>query len=454
MENLSSLAYFDKRGRRVFSLPASLNNFEFDTKKLLYSSVGYEILYGESKKSEMVGILKFTFSSRGAVGFGFALWVLTLILTLPLIRHYFNMAISNAIGEVERKRAKDLVEMASIIKHDLRGPMQSILMAVQTSKELEQKSKEMILSGISRIEKITRDLGQAKGIKKISEDDSTASATRSVGSLFLSVQTIVQEKTHTYRKVEGLKINAKFEDDSISKFVSMKESDLKRILSNLIDNSIEAFSDNQEGKNVDIILKEKSSNIQFLIKDNGPGIPKKVMKNIGEKGNTFGKENGSGLGIYSSKKKIIAANGSFDIQTSNSGTEVLIELEIAPTPTWSIKSYKTLKSNSYVLLDDDENVSERLRADTGVLNGRGKLINSFNTINEFKAWNQTNDGLNQVLLIDYDLKDSEKDGLDIIKELENPNSYLFTNNYDDYFLQRACEKNNVQMIPKTILGWG
>lgn len=453
MENFSSIAYFDKRGRRVFSLPASLNNFEFNKNKFLYNSVEHQVFFEESSNSEIVGRLKFSFSSKGAIAFGFALWFLALFMTLPLTRRYFNMAISNAIGEVEQKRAKDLVEMASIIKHDLRGPMQSILMAVQTSKEMEQNSKEMILSGVSRIEKITRDLGQVNNIKSKDAEVPTQEDNQ-IGSLFLAVQSIVQEKTHTYRKVKGLNINAKFEDDSISKFVAIKESDLKRILSNLIDNSVEAFTEDQVSKNVELILKEDYLGINISIKDNGPGIPRNVMKNIGEKGNTYGKENGSGLGIYSSKKKLSEVDATFDVQTSDKGTSVIIGLKTAITPSWSIRSFKDLNTSSYVLLDDDESISERLRTDMGVLRGNTKHIDSFNTIHSFHSWESQNGQTDQVYLIDYDLKDPEKDGLDIIKELDKPNSYLFTNNFDDYFLQRACEKNGVQMIPKTILGWG
>lgn len=369
------------------------------------------------------------------------------------------MAIVNAVSEAERKRAHDLVEMASVIKHDLRGPIQSILMAVQTSKGLEQDAKEMILSGVSRVEKITRDLGQAN---KKKEKDLVASNTKDQNaakcSVFLATQEIIQEKTHVYRKIKGLNIYADFNDDSISKFTNIEESDFKRVLSNLIDNSVESFPGEQENKSVRLILSETLEGIELIVSDNGPGIPKAVMKKIGEKGNTFGKVNGNGLGLYSSQKKVLSANGSFDVQTSKSGTDIILGLNVSESPRWFAPSLKDISSSHYILLDDDESVAERFKSDSGALNAKSKKVDSFSTIQAFNDWKISTSAFGDesfAYFIDYDLKDTKQDGLDVIRELgKTAKAYLFTNNFDDYFLQRACAKEGIKIIPKTVLGWG
>lgn len=92
----------------------------------------------------------------------------------------------------------------------------------------------------------------------------------------------------------------------------------------------------------------------------------------------------------------------------------------------------------------------------GHLGAKSKSITSFNNIDDFTSWYEGKDDLQEpVFFIDYDLKNSTKDGLDVINSIDSSyKKYLFTNNFDDFFLQRICSKQGVKIIPKTILGWG
>ena len=192
------------------------------------------------------------------------------------------------------------------------------------------------------------------------------------------------------------------------------------------------------------------------IVDNGPGMPKIVLSKIGEKGNTYGKENGSGLGIYSSRNKILENGGEFRVKSNSNGTNISMKVLVVDSPEWFAGDLNFSDKVNYVILDDDESVIERFKNDEGALGAKSKSITSFNDIDDFTSWYEANNDLQEpVFFIDYDLKSSTKDGLDIISSIdENYKKFLFTNNFDDFFLQRTCSKQGVKIIPKTILGWG
>jgi len=458
LENFSSVGYFDMKGRRIFSLPSSLNDFNMSEGHFISKTISEIIYFGEDENSEKVGVLKFNFHTCYAVAIGLGIWLFALLLTIPMIRNHFNLVIRKLQLEGEERRTKDLVDLAGMVKHDLRSPLQSILMAVQTGSTIDEQSREMILSGVSRIEKITQDLNAVKD-QGIDIKESSIESLETC-SLFSTVQEITQEKTHTYRKIKGLSIRGHFNDNSITRFIKFNDSDFKRVLSNLIDNAVECFDAKQEKKYIDVFvsMEKLEAKVSLKIRDNGPGIPKVVMSRIGEKGNTFGKENGSGLGIYSSQNKVKENGGVFRVESSEGGTEISLSVLLADCPDWFASDLSFSDNQNFIILDDDDSVVERFKNDKGILRAYSKNIKSFSHVDDFQAWyNEKNSEIdkNSVFFIDYDLKNSEVDGLDVINSIkDNYKTFLFTNNFDDFFLQRTCSTQGIKIIPKTILGWG
>ncbi|MBI4655215.1 MAG: sensor histidine kinase [Elusimicrobia bacterium] len=104
-------------------------------------------------------------------------------------------------------------------------------------------------------------------------------------------------------------------------------------------NSVEAGADKVE---ISVGLNEK--NVELKIKDNGKGIPKELLSDLGKKGRSSGKEDGSGLGLYHAKTNIERWGGRLTIESEpNKGAEVTITL---PTVDKSLN----VKA---ILIDDD-----------------------------------------------------------------------------------------------------
>src|SRR5690606_18205064 len=108
--------------------------------------------------------------------------------------------------------------------------------------------------------------------------------------------------------------------------VIAERSDLQRILSNLLNNSIEAID---VSGTIQIGLRTFKDSIQILVIDSGGGIPSEVLKHLLHKEYTHGKSKGHGLGLYSAKQKIDSWGGRISIQSKEgTGTSVTITLKL------------------------------------------------------------------------------------------------------------------------------
>lgn len=96
-------------------------------------------------------------------------------------------------------------------------------------------------------------------------------------------------------------MNGSFDDNL---FVTGEELLLEMLMGNLLENAIKYSPKNSP---VDVALKQNGGNIQFIVKDEGPGIAEAERHKVFEKFYRVGNEvtrtaKGTGLGLYLSKK--------------------------------------------------------------------------------------------------------------------------------------------------------
>lgn len=137
------------------------------------------------------------------------------------------------------------------------------------------------------------------------------------------VELLVQEKLMTSK---NSKCNITFQNNS-KVSVKCSKVQLERIISNLINNSME--SRDKEDITIDISVREYADFVSLTLFDNGKGIPEEVLSRIGERGFSFGKENilgaGNGLGVFGAKSYIESIGGRFSI-SSKLGVGTMIEI--------------------------------------------------------------------------------------------------------------------------------
>lgn len=80
----------------------------------------------------------------------------------------------------------------------------------------------------------------------------------------------------------------------------------QRIISNLVNNSVEAFTGTGS---VAVGLVAVDGKVTLEIRDDGKGIPPGILARLGQKGGTHGKVGGTGLGLYQARTSVESLGG-------------------------------------------------------------------------------------------------------------------------------------------------
>jgi signal transduction histidine kinase len=129
--------------------------------------------------------------------------------------------------------------------------------------------------------------------------------------------------------VKGKNITIKLQLNSSIK-VNINSDELRQVLSNLIQNSIDVLStSSKKNKMIEIKTYKKHNKLICSISDNGPGIDKKIESKLFELYETSKKSN-SGIGLWLSKYILSKHKGNLSFnKTYIKGAEFLIELPIS-----------------------------------------------------------------------------------------------------------------------------
>ncbi len=138
------------------------------------------------------------------------------------------------------------------------------------------------------------------------------------------------------RAVEGVKAHPEFQriririscEGPTEGWFDFKK--LERALLNLLLNACEVVP--AESGKIDIELKRKGESLEIRIKDNGPGIPESVRDRLFEPFVSYGKENGTGMGLTVVQKILQDHGGDVTVErTSASGTTFCANIPLNPS---------------------------------------------------------------------------------------------------------------------------
>ncbi|MEK6627420.1 MAG: HAMP domain-containing sensor histidine kinase [Bdellovibrionota bacterium] len=381
-----------------------------------------------------------------------------------------------------KSKSETLISVARQVAHDIRSPLSALTMLLDTFNSVPEEKRLIIRGAIQRINDIANDLLQ-KSKEKGAESQIIIPSHQKITSNEIEpeyiaqktqielipsvVDLIISEKRIQYRDKMNIEIISDF-SNSYGDFAAINANELKRVLSNLINNSVEAFSD-QNGK-VMVSIQSDKTTVSVIVRDNGKGIPAAILANLGEKGVTHGKETlataGSGLGIYHAKQCIESFSGQFEIISKvGIGTTITMTLPKAQTPDWFVEKLILKTSSQVISLDDDLSIHQIWKGRLQSINAENAGISllSFTSGNEFKNFVQTQitkttASSQKVFLIDYELLNQNMTGLDLIEELSLgsstiSNAILVTSRYEEEHIRTRCAKLGVKLIPKGMAGF-
>lgn len=225
--------------------------------------------------------------------------------------------------------------------------------------------------------------------------------------------------------------------------------ELKRVVSNLINNSAEAIF----GSGTIVVSLEKlegCNQVQISIQDSGEGIPEEILPLLFKKGKTFGKKDGSGLGLYHAKQTVESWGGELFLDSKrNQGTIVKICLPIAASASWFVPQIVLSKQQKVVVIDDDQSIHQIWKDRIGDkidelvhLTYPDALIEK---IEEFKK-------SDILYLCDYEFNQSCL-GIELLERLGIiEKSILVTSRFEKHILEQA-EVLNLKVLPKGMAGF-
>lgn len=266
-------------------------------------------------------------------------------------------SIYNSTKEIER--SKLFFDITRQVSHDIRSPLSALNMTVNgTCEGLAEEKKVIIKSSIKRINDIANDLLWRSKQPQYAENlEYTNNKNINHEPILATIDSIVIEKKIQFEQNKNIAITL-WKPNCEEIYSNISAAGLKRIISNVVNNSFEAIQHLEKGAiSVSVAVKDE---IEISIVDNGSGIPEEILNKLGKCEVTSKRQNnaegGSGIGLLHAKKLINSWNGSLIIQSNlNSGTEVKIIIPISKREPKKLEQSTNSKyfGVDVVLIDDD-----------------------------------------------------------------------------------------------------
>ena len=224
---------------------------------------------------------------------------------------------------LEGERLATIGRMASSISHDLRHQLAAILANAEFLSEKRGKAER---------EELYQEL-RAAVFQMTDLIDSLLEFSRPRESLRLGR---VRINDVLDRAIQTVRARPEFRDLKLRVHGAVIEgwfdsSKLQRVFQNLILNACEAID--RDGGVVDFEIRQKGETVAIIVQDNGHGIPDQLRDHIFEPFVSYGKENGTGLGLTVVQKIILDHGGEVKVEeTSARGTRIVVSLPLLSPP--------------------------------------------------------------------------------------------------------------------------
>jgi len=214
--------------------------------------------------------------------------------------------------------------MVSSIIHDFKNPFTLISLGAQMITTLHPDPKTQKLCA-NMGKQIQRMVDMANEVSEFSRGVQSFKPSRvETRSLVLKFQ----ELNEPYFQKEHVKIETNIE----SIMIEAEENKLLRVLQNLVGNAIDACDGMKDGL-VRIEVRDRGEHCEFVIADNGMGIPEQIRNNLFDPFVTFGKTGGTGLGTAIVRSIVEAHKGRIRFETTTGkGTSFYIQLPKSQGP--------------------------------------------------------------------------------------------------------------------------
>lgn len=212
---------------------------------------------------------------------------------------------------VRATRAEVGLKIATQVAHDIRSPLTGIRLVTHTlAPQIPGEAARLLLDASSRLQKISDDL-----LRRFRQDDYSSAPVAQV----VHLRELISGLLAGYRAAD---LTLEVEIDPALAVSVPDVTDLERAFANLFTNAVEAM--NGVGR---LRVRAEGTDIaEIHLEDSGPGIPPALRARLFERGATFGKAGGTGLGLAQARETFVKLGGSIELRPSTTGAHFLIRL--------------------------------------------------------------------------------------------------------------------------------
>lgn len=345
--------------------------------------------------------------------------------------------------EKERSYNAAFSHLASQMAHDIKSPLSAINAVVDRGIGYSDAEVKVVKSALRRLSDIVSNLRQGNAKKITVKHDLGAKLGVGAEPVFFLVDALIAEKRFEYHKFH-VDIDFIHDNKDAFYFSYVDSVEFNRLLSNIINNAVEACSDN---KKISVEIRQDSEYVDIIIRDNGCGIPKSILTKVTEEGFSFGKKDGEGLGLFHAKDCLCRWGGDLLLDSAEGqGTAVTLRLRAAKKPAWMLDVIYLRDRYKLAILDDDPAMHDLWKMRLSNFS-QVEVISAYNS-DEFLGLINYNHDID-LFLIDYELSQDILTGLDIIEKAGiQLNSVLVTSSFDLEVVRQRCRKLSVPILPK------
>lgn len=208
--------------------------------------------------------------------------------------------------------SQQVSQISRQVAHDIRSPLTALNMLIASVPELSEAKVGLLKMATEKIQNITDDL-MIKSKQELIEKN------KKQVSLAKLIQNLIEQKQLEHNQVQFL-----LQLEDIQVFID--PIGLSRVLSNLVNNAVEAMQQSSDPK-LNILLKSQDSHFQIQIQDFGVGLSAEKQTQIFQEGATFGKSKGTGMGLFHAKQWVEQNGGQIIMESQlGLGTSVYIRV--------------------------------------------------------------------------------------------------------------------------------
>jgi CheY-like chemotaxis protein/two-component sensor histidine kinase len=314
-----------------------------------------------------------------------------------------------------------------------------------SARNLSEREHIALRESVNSIGKIAQVFLEYSPAKESSVDFQYVLVSQALGEVVAQKETQYSDK--------DVKFHYSFDPALRFTFIHGNALNFERMISNIINNSAEAF----EGKQglVKIGFTTADASVKITIRDSGKGMPSEIVEKLmrNESVSTT-KKGGYGVGTGQIRDALQEFQGSQCIEsTPGAGTKITLTIPKSAKAPWAIERITCARGDAVVVLDDDI-LAHRLWRD------RFKKYLSDISLNFFEKGQEAVDFINSqgnkehiLLLADHELRNQPLNGLDVIQKsaLKNFQSVLVSSIYNRKEIQDKAGELGIKILPKAFI---